>query len=155
MTEPAKNTERAKTDWKWAFVAAAFIAVLIAIQFADESLSLIKPANPDEQFAEQAMASARDAMKDPTSVKFKNLTVNSKTKCMYGQILAKNSYGAYTGYQGFVWQDGATYIDPGTVQSNMIVDNVTDFISYMKARSRCLSPYSIHDGYVPLTIPEA
>jgi len=155
MTEPAKNTERAKTDWKWAFVAAAFTAILIIMQFAYGSMSFTKPANPDEQFAEQAMASARDAMKDPTSVRFKDLTVDSNRKCMYGQILAKNSYGAYTGYQSFVWVEGATYIDPGTVQSNMIVDNTGDFISYMKARRRCLSPYNNNDGYVPLTIPEA
>jgi len=155
MTEPVKNLNRAKTEWKWAFVAVGFIAVLIIMQFAYGSLSFTKPVDTERQFADQAMDSARDAMKDPTSVKFKDLTVNSKNRCMYGEILARNSYGAYTGYQSFVWVDGATYIDPGTVQSNIIIDNTGDFISYMKARSRCLSPYSNHDGYVPLTIPEA
>lgn len=155
MTAPTKNMKTAETILKWVFVAAPFLIILVIVLFSNGTLSFSKPADPEHEFAERAMASARDAMKDPTSVKFKDLTVNTKVKCMYGEILAKNSYGAYTGYQGFVWQDGVTYIDPGTVQSNMIVDNVTDFISYMKARNRCLSPYSIRDGYVPLTIPEA
>jgi len=154
MTEPSKTAAKAKTDWKWGVVALAFIAVIIGIQFVDGSFTLSKPADPERAYADKAMASARNAMKDPTSVKFKDLTVNTRRKCMYGQILAKNGYGAYTGYQGFVWVNGETYIDPGAVQSNMIVDNVTDFISYMKARQLCLSPYGNHD-YVPLAIPEA
>jgi len=155
MTEPVKDMPKTEAAMKWGCVASPFIVILLIILYTTGTLSFTKPADPDQEFAERAMASARDAMKDPTSVKFKDLTVSAKARCMYGQILAKNGFGTYTGYQGFIWKDGETYIDPGEVQSNIIADNVGDFVSYMRAKNQCMSAMPIGDGYVPLTIPEA
>ena len=155
MTEPVKDMPRTEAAMKWGCVAAPFIAILLVVLYANDMLNFSKPANPDQEFAERAMASARDAMKDPTSVKFKDLTVSAKARCMYGQILAKNGFGAYTGYQSFVWKDGKTYIDPGEIQSNVIVDNAGDYVSYMRAKNQCMSVMPIGEGYMPLSIPEA
>ncbi|PHP19795.1 hypothetical protein CG471_10595 [Sphingobium sp. IP1] len=134
----------------------AVAAVMIVGSYkADNRPAPADLAAVDQAFAEKAMASARDAMKDPTSVKFKDVTASARANCMYGQILGRNSFGAYTGYTGFVWANGKTLIDPGKVQSNVIIDNVGDFISYSKARSECMATMPIGDGYAPLTIPAA
>ncbi|MCB4860530.1 hypothetical protein K7W03_13125, partial [Sphingobium sp. PNB] len=143
-TEPTKNMEIVETILKWGFVAAPFIVILLIVLYANDMLTFTKPANPDQEFAERAMASARDAMKDPTSVKFKDLTVSAKGRCMYGQILGRNSFGAYNGYQPFVWTNGQTFID-----SN---DDTDAMIAAIRARNNCMKAM---DGAVPLTIPEA
>lgn len=78
----------------------------------------------DQDFAERAMASARDSMKDPTSVMFKDVTASAKAKCIEGMILAKNGLGAYTGYQSFGWINGQTHIDPGKLEVGPLVDNM-------------------------------
>jgi len=44
-------------------------------------------------------------LKDPSSATFKNVRVVRKTdrKLVCGEINAKNSFGAYVGYQPFIW----------------------------------------------------
>ncbi|GLV25645.1 hypothetical protein TomTYG45_20790 [Sphingobium sp. TomTYG45] len=128
---------------KWGCVASPFIVILLIVLFSTGTLSFTKPANPDQEFAERAMASARDAMKDPTSVKFKDLTVSAKARCMYGQILGRNSFGAYIGYQPFVWINGQTFID-----SN---DDTDAMIAAIRARNNCMKAMG---EAVPLTIAE-
>ena len=155
MTEPVKDMPRTEAAMKWGCVASPFVIILLVVLYANDMLSFTKPANPDQEFAERAMASAKDAMKDPTSVKFKDLTVSAKARCMYGQILGRNSFGAYNGYQPFIWINGQTYIDPGEVQSNIIADNVGDVVSYMRAKNQCMSAMPTDPGSLPLTIPEA
>ena len=144
MAEPIKDMPRTEAAMKWGCVAAPFIAILLVVLYANDMLSFTKPANPDQEFAERAIASARDTMKDPTSVKFKDLTVRAKARCMYGQILGRNSFGAYTGYQPFVWINGQTFID-----SNEDTDAM---IAAIRARNNCMK--AIGEA-VPLTIPEA
>jgi len=143
MTEPVNDMPRTEAAVKWGCVAAPFIGILIVVLYANDMLSLTKPANPDQEFAQRAMASARDAMKDPTSVKFKDLTVSSKGRCMYGQILGRNSFGAYVGYQPFVWINGQTFID-----SN---DDTDAMIAAIRARNDCMKAMG---EAVPLTITE-
>ncbi|MFZ6843749.1 hypothetical protein [Undibacterium sp. RuTC16W] len=43
-----------------------------------------------------------DAMKDPESVKFKNLSVSSDGSMVCGEVNAKNSMGGYDGFKKFV-----------------------------------------------------
>lgn len=121
----------------------------------DNSPDMTASQEADRAFAERAFVSARDAMKDPTTVKFKDVTVSAKANCMTGQLLAKNSYGAYTGYTDFVWINRRTLVDPGEAKSNIIMDNVNDVLAFTEARVNCMKATPIGDGYVPLKIPEA
>ncbi|WP_460989578.1 hypothetical protein [Sphingobium sp. TomTYG45] len=143
MAESVKDMPRTEAAMKWGCVASPFIVILLIVLFSTGTLSFTKPANPDQEFAERAMASARDAMKDPTSVKFKDLTVSAKARCMYGQILGRNSFGAYIGYQPFVWINGQTFID-----SN---DDTDAMIAAIRARNNCMKAMG---EAVPLTIAE-
>lgn len=143
MTEPVKDMPRTEAAMKWGCVAAPFIAILLVVLYANGMLSFTKPTDPDHEFAVRAMASARDAMKDPTSVKFKDLNVSAKARCMYGQILGRNSFGAYVGYQPFVWINGRTFID-----SN---DDTDAMIAAIRARNNCMKAM---EEAVPLTIAE-
>ena len=112
---------------KWGCIALPFITLAGIVAYSSGAISFQKPANPDQEFAERAMVSARDAMKDPTSVKFKDLRVSAKAKCMYGRILAKNGFGAYSGYQNFVWINGKTYIDHGELIAGTIMNNLDEY----------------------------
>lgn len=122
---------------KWGCVV---LPVVIAFVAGLNSLGLIDlrlPSDPDKEFAVKALASARDAMKDPTSVMFKDITASAKAKCLKGMILAKNSLGGYTGYQPFVWMDGKTYIDPGELVTGPIIDNINQWGDHATASSKC------------------
>jgi hypothetical protein len=107
-----------------------------------------------EKFAQQALRTVRNSMKDPTSVKFKDVTVIERGRCAYGQVLGKNSYGAYAGYQGFTYNDGeVTFEEPGGLSNPM--NNRESAVKYMDKQSDCstlmgstLSKFIIH-------IPEA
>lgn len=141
---------------KWGCVSLPFLAIAAAIVYSTGAISLKeKPVDPNQTFANHAMASAKDAMKDPTSVKFKDLRVSSKAKCMYGKILAKNGYGAYSGYQDFVWINGKTYIHPGELMTGTIVNNLDEFEAYIRAYGGCTNAIPNGVDSLPLHIPEA
>lgn len=98
---------------------------------------------PNEQLAEKAKASVRDTLKDPTSAKFKEVRASAKGNCIYGKLLAKNSYGAYTGYQEFAWYAGKTYIKPD--QQSLLAeakttdsDQLSAFTDYTRAYTACI-----------------
>lgn len=71
-------------------------------------------------------------MKDPTSVKFKDVRINLRAKCMFGKILGKNGYGAYAGYSDFAWQNGDMYVHQGDS-----LDSTDSFIAVMEKRMAC------------------
>lgn len=104
----------------------------------------------DQDFAERAMASARDSMKDPTSVMFKDVTASAKAKCIEGMILAKNGLGAYTGYQSFVWINGQTHIDPGKLEVGPLIDNMKEWDDYNTASHNCGSALAQAMGEGPV-----
>lgn len=154
-TKPAKKPSKLLYWGAGAALWAVAGVMIVSSYSADRGPAPYASTDQDRTFAEKAMASARDAMKDPISVKFKDVTASAKVNCMYGLILGRNSFGAYTGYTGFVWSNGKTLIDPGEIQSNIITDNVGDFITYSKARNECIASMPIGDGYMPLEIPAA
>jgi hypothetical protein len=57
----------------------------------------------------QAEGDVKGQLKDPTSAKFKATIVSVSGVCAIGQVLAKNSFGGFEGYQEFVWHDGSVY----------------------------------------------
>lgn len=64
-------------------------------------LSLSGCGDPNE------VSQAKDAVsrnaKDPDSVKFRDITYNRKEEMVCGEYNAKNSYGAYAGFETFVY----------------------------------------------------
>jgi len=54
----------------------------------------------------------RSMMKDPDSIKFKNVK-NYKNNVVCGKLNSKNSYGAYTGYKSFISTPDGFLFDPG------------------------------------------
>ena len=156
MTEPVKDMPRTEAAMKWGCVASPFVAILLVVLYANDMLTFTKPADPDQQYADRAMASARDSMLDPTAVKFKDLTVSAKARCMYGQILAKNAMGAYTGYRDFVWTNGQTLVSTADQASPFSTAGDIDAVTkYFKAHMDCISAMPTDPGSLPLTIPEA
>lgn len=154
-TKPAKKSSKL-LYWSAGAALWAVAGVMVFASYEpDNSPDMTASEEADRAFAERAFVSARDAMKDPTSVKFKNVIVSAKANCMTGQILAKNSYAAYTGYTDFVWVNGQTTVDPGEAKFNVIMDNVNDVLAFTEARLACMEATPIGDGYVPLKIPEA
>ena len=156
MTEPVKDMPKTEAAMKWGCVASPFIVILLIVLFSTGTLSFTKRADPNHQYADRAMASARDSMLDPTAVKFKDLTVSAKARCMYGQILGKNAMGAYTGYRDFVWTNGETLISSADQASPLSTAGDIDAVTkYFKARTDCISAMPTDPGSSPLTIPEA
>ena len=67
-------------------------------------------ANQIRVVIEKGKSAVSYAMKDPESTKFREITVHKKSSGPYmvcGQINAKNSYGGYIGYQGFMVSVGS------------------------------------------------
>lgn len=65
-------------------------------------------------FLKKAKRAISDKFKDPDSVKFRDLYLANKglpTLC--GEVNAKNSYGAYTGYKGFFYNSVSAHVDDG------------------------------------------
>lgn len=65
-----------------------------------------------------AQEQIKQSVKDPSSVQFRGEQLHEKTKygaVACGQVNAKNSFGAYTGYKGFVVteKDMIIYIEDG------------------------------------------
>jgi hypothetical protein len=75
-----------------------------------------KQPTPNEIFAEKALQDVRDSMKDPTSVKFKDVIAIPSAKCMYGKVLSKNGFGGYNGYQDFAWLNGKLAINDSSTE---------------------------------------
>ena len=57
--------------------------------------------------AEQAVASL---MKDPSSIQFRNVHYGINQDIVCGEVNAKNGYGAYAGFELFIYQNGKAEI---------------------------------------------
>ena len=65
-------------------------------------------------FVRQAKAKITANFKDPSSAQFRNLYLSGKglpTLC--GEVNAKNSYGAYVGFRGFIYSETSMLLDDG------------------------------------------
>lgn len=58
----------------------------------------------DAELIELSQQSVRDALKDPSSAQFRNVTVRKSEagRVVCGEVNAKNSYGGYVGFRQFV-----------------------------------------------------
>ncbi len=66
------------------------------------ALLLVSCTGKPEDDTDLKAAFAASALKDPSSVQLRNVQANSTTIC--GEYNSKNSYGAYSGYEPFVFQ---------------------------------------------------
>lgn len=119
---------------------------MVTVTACEQSKSL----TPTEKFAQKALQSARDSMKDPTSVKFKNVQGNAAAKCIYGEVLAKNGYGAYSGYNRFVWVDGELF-----VHQKDSLDSSETLIAYVDHSGPCVMSMLKAQRDQMIDIPEA
>jgi glutamyl/glutaminyl-tRNA synthetase len=73
----------------------------------------LKSEKEESELLERAKEAVRNMMKDPDSVKFKDLIAGQvskdKKKHVCGMVNSKNSMGGYVGYKGFVYIDGEKY----------------------------------------------
>jgi len=64
-----------------------------------------KAPTADEQFLEQVHAKIRSDLKDPDSAQFQKEEVHTTKKVACGEVNAKNSFGGYTGFDGYSYYD--------------------------------------------------
>jgi len=102
-----------------------------AIKFAATSIVLAAiffssfPSFAKDDFVENAKKVVADRMKDPESVKFRNLKTikDDGLRLLCGDVNAKNSYGAYIGYAPFVSNPvGFVYIGRDSVSIQVLHD---------------------------------
>lgn len=74
------------------------------------------PSSPIDRLKARAEGDVREALKDPMSAQFRSEVASVGGNCVMGQVISKNGFGALTGYQGFVWTDGATAIQDANQQ---------------------------------------
>jgi hypothetical protein len=82
--------------------------------------------SPREALIARAEKEVRDALKDPDAAKFQAGSFASLGgQCVVGKVLAKNGFGAYDGYKGFVWTKG-----------NVVLQE-SGIVPYLDASSAC------------------
>lgn len=74
------------------------------------SLASLAGCSAIDPYAEAKEAVSRD-LKDPSSAQFRDLKKCEDGKGVIGEVNAKNSYGAYSGFKGFVAIDYRTAIE--------------------------------------------
>jgi hypothetical protein len=78
------------------------------------------------------------AMKDPTSVQFKEIRLNTPMTAICGQFNAKNSFGGYVGFREFISGNEGTFIKPegcGVVPVvDLIAADATACMKYVLAK---------------------
>ena len=102
---------------------------------ADTPKAAASPALSPVALVAKAKSSVTNDFKDPESAKFRNLAIfRTKTgktgNFVCGEVNAKNSYGAYVGYRGFVYADGLVALD----DSEGIYPILSKSICYEKVR---------------------
>ena len=66
----------------------------------------------EEHLKAEGQKAASALLKDPSSAQFRNVKVSGKTVC--GEMNGKNSFGAYTGFEPFMYEStGASLTPPG------------------------------------------
>lgn len=74
---------------------------------AATSLVGCRPA--EDPLLAEAKRAVADKMKDPSSVKFRNVKLCETKGMVTGEANAKNSFGAYTGFEPFVYANREAY----------------------------------------------
>lgn len=87
--------------------------------------------SPDEQFSQRVEQDVRQQTNDPSAVKFERISAFRNLHCATGKLLAKNLFGAYTGYHDFSWVDGQVYLDGGS--------DTDSSIATIKAATKCMA----------------
>lgn len=57
-----------------------------------------------------AKEAVRRLMKDPDSAQFRDVSRCSKPDAIWGEVNSKNSYGAYSGFERFIFADGEAVV---------------------------------------------
>jgi hypothetical protein len=81
-------------------------------------ITVESPEDKATQRAYRLFEFAKASLKDPDAAKFKNLTTDATGVLLCGELNAKNSYGAYTGYQSFAYAPGGARVDQGEVRAS-------------------------------------
>jgi len=106
-------------------VAGVFFAIMASSLSAIETTK--STVTPVERLIARAEKDVRDKLKDPSSAQFKDDGGSVAGKCVYGEVLAKNSFGAFDGYDGFYWKNGYVHFE-----SEM------GLLDYTDAKTRCI-----------------
>ena len=59
----------------------------------------------EQTLIDTAEAQIKGELLDPEETQFRNVRGSPQLGCVTGQLLAKNSFGAYTGWQRFYWHE--------------------------------------------------
>jgi len=79
----------------------------------DEEVARIL-AGDHSDFVRKAKSAITSKFKDPDSAKFRSLYISNKdVPTLCGEVNAKNSYGAYVGYRGFIYNEAGQFLDDG------------------------------------------
>ena len=90
-------------------------------------LASCSPAqSPENDLIHQAEQNTRESLKDPDAAQFRGMLASTEGQCVVGEILPKNGFGAYSGWQPFVWTYNRAYLS---------TDNPDDF-PFQDARCR-------------------
>lgn len=71
-----------------------------------------------------------DRLKDPSSAQFRDVRLNDRRDALCGTVNAKNGFGGYTGFSGFVATSDAVYLQTGKK------DGLEDLLYLGTARER-------------------
>lgn len=114
------------------FVAVLLLVLVIATAIG-AFLYYRHEARPEVHFA-KALEFARNKMRDPESVQFRNLVPGKLAGSVCGELNAKNGMGGYVGYKPFIanetflemQKDFNEFTDP-TIKAKMIQLQVDEF----------------------------
>ena len=85
---------------------ATFLAITAALVLC--GCEYIK--GTDEHLKVEGQKAAAALLKDPSSAQFRNVKVSDKTVC--GEMNGKNSFGAYTGFEPFMYEYARASLTP-------------------------------------------
>jgi hypothetical protein len=92
----------------------------------------------------EAMAAVSSLMKDPGATQFRGVEVIDQgdgTEAVCGEYNAKNSFGAYAGYSGFVYYANRVDLETSSYTSDRSLSEIESSISYLEnSRIRCIEP---------------
>lgn len=97
-------------------------------------LSTLLVAGCGDALVEDAQKAVQRSVKDPTSVLFSNVRKCARPKMVMGDYNAKNSFGAYTGNETFVYVNGVAYLQP---EHRLEVDNQAPYRFFIQLIDAC------------------
>lgn len=105
------------------------IAIILA-GFACASCGSEEPDSPKDRLIEEAREAVRSALKDPQSAQFEineTFVFPDDGLLCQSEVNAKNSFGGYTGFQGFAYErgTGVAFVD-------------SDFEGWHRMNERCV-----------------